>query len=74
MLCAHLGHCLSLNDVVDGLRLHSGYLQTVRHAVAPSRNGLSYANMNRDADMAEEQFWSVLEQFKVIKSAIYWLW
>ncbi|RMG27877.1 MAG: IS4 family transposase [Methanobacteriota archaeon] len=64
MLYAHLGHCLSLNDVVDGLRLHSGYLKAIRHAVAPSRNGLSYANMNRDADMAEELFWSVLEHLK----------
>ena len=64
MLYAHLGHCLSLNDVADGLRLHSGYLKTIRQAVPPSRNGLSYANMNRSANMAEELFWSVLGHFQ----------
>lgn len=60
MLYAHLGHCLSLNDVADGLRLHEGYLKTIRQAVPPSRNGLSHANKVRSSDMAEDLFWSVL--------------
>ena len=64
MLYAHLGHCLSLNDVADGLRLHSGYLSSIRKAVPPSRNGLSHANIVRNADMAEELFWSVLGHFQ----------
>ena len=64
MLYAHLGHCLSLNDVADGLHLHAGYLKTIRQAVPPSRNGLSHANRVRSADMAEELFWSVLKHFQ----------
>lgn len=64
MLYAHLGHCLSLNDVADGLRLHSGYLKSIRQAVPPSRNGLSHANLVRNADMAEELFWSTLGHFQ----------
>lgn len=66
MIYAHLGHCLSLNDIADGLRLHSGYLKTIRQAVPPSRNGLSHANKIRDADMAEELFWSVLTHFQTV--------
>ena len=30
MSYAHLGHCLSLNYVADGLNLHSGYLKSIR--------------------------------------------
>lgn len=67
MLYAHLGHCLSLNDISDGLRLHSGYLKTIRQAVPPSRNGLSHANKVRNADMAEDLFWSVLGHFRELK-------
>ena len=63
MLYAHLGHCLSLDDVADVPRLHSGYLKSIRQAVPPSRNGLSHANLVRNADMAEELFWSTLDHF-----------
>ena len=48
MLYAHLGHCLSLNEVAGGLRLHSGYLKSIRQgrqAALPSHNGLSYAKL-----------------------------
>lgn len=55
-----LAHSLSLNDVCDDLHTHSGSLSTVRGATPPSRNGLSYANRNRNADMAEELFWATL--------------
>ncbi len=68
MLYAHLGHCLSLNDIADGLRLHSGYLKVIRQATPPSRNGLSHANKVRSAAMAEELFWSVLDHFKSLNS------
>lgn len=64
MLYAHFGNCTSLNDVADDLRLHEGYLKTIRHAVPPSRNGLSHANKTRSADMAEELFWTALDYFK----------
>lgn len=59
MVHAQLAHALSLNDVCDTLRHHSGVLTTVRHATPPSRNGLSHANRERDADMAEALFWEV---------------
>ena len=57
---ARLAHSLSLNDVCDDLRSHSGALSTVRGATPPSRNGLSHANRDRNADMAEALFWQVL--------------
>lgn len=60
MLYAHLTHAMGLNDVCDGLRNHQGGLVTIRGATAPSRNGLSYANRNRSAKVAEDLFWSVL--------------
>ena len=64
LLFAQLSHALSLNDVVDTLRNHSGALLTVRSAVPPSRNGFSNANRTRNADMAEALFWRVLEAFQ----------
>lgn len=60
LIHSQLSHALSLNDVCDSLTNHNSILKTIRGAVAPSRNGLSYANKHRNADMAEELFWSVL--------------
>src|SRR5437762_818221 len=61
-LCyAQLAHSIGLNDLCDSLQLHSGPLASVRGATAPSRNGLSHANRERSADMAEELFWRVKE-------------
>ena len=57
---AQLTHSISLNDVCDSLRLHSGPLASVRGATAPSRNGFSTANRARPAAMAEQLFWAVL--------------
>ena len=59
-----LAHSLSLNDVCDDLRNHNGGLSTMRGATPPSRNGLSYANRNRNADMAEELFWTTLHSLQ----------
>jgi len=67
LLFAQLTHALGLNDVCDALRLHSGVLSAVRGAVAPSRNNLSHANKARDAAMAEELFWRVLEHLQSLK-------
>jgi len=64
MLYVHIAHSLSLNDVVDTLRNHSGILTTIRNATPPSRNGLSHANKIRSADMAEELFWQVLKHIQ----------
>jgi hypothetical protein len=64
MVYAQLCHALSLNDVCDGLRHHESALLTLRGATAPSRNGLSYANMHRNADMAEALFWETLNDIR----------
>jgi len=60
-LCyAQLSHSIGLNDVCDSLQLHSGPLAGVRGATAPSRNGLSNANRQRPAAVAEKLFWEVV--------------
>jgi len=62
MVYAHLSRALSLNDVCDTLRIHSGVLSTIRHATPPSRNGLSHANKNRSAEMAKALFYEMLSR------------
>ena len=64
MLHAQLAHSLSLNDVADTMRNHAGALATIRRASPPSRNGLSHANRVRNAEMAEDLFWSMLEHIQ----------
>ena len=66
LMFAQASHSISLNDTCDCLRNHSGALTSMRNAVAPSRNALSYANRERNADMAEVLFWSVLDELKRI--------
>lgn len=67
LLYAQLVHTISLNDICDGLRLHSAKLWRLRGAGAPSRNGLSHANKVRPAAMAEELFWSVLDHLMTLQ-------
>ena len=64
MLFAQLSHALSLNDICDCLRFHSGYLAQIRDCTPPSRNGLAHANAKRDASMAEELFWDTFKDIK----------
>ena len=64
MVYAHLAHSLGLNDICDTLKHHEGALLTIRGATAPSRNGLSHANMVRSADMAQELFWETLSEIQ----------
>ena len=64
LLDAQLTHCIGLNDLCDSLQLHSGPLSTIRGATPPSRNGLSHANRERPAEMAEKLFWRILEHLK----------
>jgi len=64
MLYAQLTHCIGLNDVCDGLRLHRGDLNTIRGATPPSRNNLSHANRNRDAVFVERLFWELLRHLQ----------
>jgi hypothetical protein len=61
---AQLSHAMSLNDVCDALNNHASSLKDIRVATPPSRNGLSYANRKRNANMAEELFWNVLGNFQ----------
>lgn len=59
MLFAQLSHAMGLNDVCDWLRLKSGVL--ARFGVTPpSKNGLSNANKDREAEFAVKLFWSVM--------------
>ncbi|HVI70740.1 MAG TPA: IS4 family transposase [Pyrinomonadaceae bacterium] len=58
---AQLAHSIGLNDLCDSLQLHSGLLASVRGATPPSRNGLSHANRQRPAELAEQLFWQVTE-------------
>jgi hypothetical protein len=46
------------------LGLHSGPLSSLRGATPPSKNGLSHANKERDAAMAESLFWQTLEHLQ----------
>lgn len=64
LLYAQLTHSIGLNDLCDSLQLHSGSLCTVRAATAPSRNGLSHANRQRPAEMAQALFWRTLAHLK----------
>jgi hypothetical protein len=64
MLHVQIAHSLSLNDVADTLRNHSGVLTTIRGATPPSRNGLSHANRIRDPNMAQALFWDVLSHIQ----------
>lgn len=67
LLYAQLTHALGLNDLCDALRLHSGPLSALRGASAPSRNNLSHANKHRDAALAQQLFWSVLEHLQSLR-------
>jgi hypothetical protein len=61
-LChGQLSHCIGLNDLCDSLQLHSGPLSAIGGATPPSRNGLSNANRERPAEMAEQLFWATFE-------------
>lgn len=64
LLFAQFTHAVGLNDVSDSLRLHSGPLSAIRGATPPRRNGLSTANRDRPAALAEQLFWRTLEQLK----------
>ena len=61
LLYAQLTRALSLHDACDALRHHAGKLSRIRGAAAPSKNGFSHANRERDGAMAERLFWEILE-------------
>lgn len=66
LMFGQLTHAIGLNDICDTLRNHFGVLSTIRDATPPSRNGFSYANRERDADMADTLFWEVLRHLESI--------
>ena len=67
MLFAQLTHAIGLNDVCDWLRMKAAVL--ARHGLgAPSRNGLSHANKQRDALFMEKLFWEQLAHLQHIIS------
>lgn len=66
LIFAQLSHALGLNDVCDTLNNHSGVLTTIRESTPPSRNGLSYANRNRNPEMAEALFWGTLKSLESV--------
>lgn len=66
LLFAQFTHALGLNDVCDSLRLHSGPLSAIRGATPPSRNGLSTANRQRPAALAEQLFWKTLAHLQSV--------
>jgi hypothetical protein len=69
MLYAQLTHAIGLNDVCDALHHHVGWLARIRGATPPSRNGLSHAGKHRDAMLAEQLFWRVLEHLQSVQPA-----
>jgi hypothetical protein len=64
LLYCQLTHCIGLNDLCDALRHHSAKLFAIRAATPPSRNGLSHANKERNADMMEALFWKMLNHLQ----------
>lgn len=66
LMFGQLTHAIGLNDICDTLRNHSGVLSSIRNASPPSRNGFSYANRERNANMAEALFWEVLRYLESI--------
>ena len=57
LLYAQLVHAISLDDVCDSLRLHSGPLSALRGATPPSKNGLSDASKARVFPTREAHHW-----------------
>ena len=53
LIFGQLTYALDLNGICDTLRNHCSLVRMIRDCVPPSRNGLSHANRNRDAGMAD---------------------
>ena len=64
LLYTQLVHAIGLNDVCDSLAHHAAKLLGIREATPPCRNTFSHANTKRNADMAQDLFWSVLHHLQ----------
>ena len=71
MIYCHMAHCISLNDVCDGLQNYRGNLNSIRNATAPHRNTLSHANRTRDAALIKKLFWKLLEHYQEAHPAFF---
>lgn len=64
MIYCHMAHCVSLNDICDGLQNFKGNLNNIRNATAPHRNTLSHANRTRDIVLIKRLFWKTVEHYQ----------
>ena len=64
MIYCHMAHCISLNDICDGLQNFKGNLNNIRNATAPHRNTLSHANRTRDIALIKKLFWKTVEHYQ----------
>ena len=64
MIYCHMAHCISLNDICDGLQNFKGNLNNIRNATAPHRNTLSHANRTRDIALIKKLFWKTAEHYQ----------
>ena len=64
MIYCHMAHCISLNDICDGLQNFKGHLNDIRNATAPHRNTLSHANRTRDIALIKKLFWKTVEHYQ----------
>lgn len=64
MIYCHMAHCISLNDICDGLQNFKGNLNNIRNATAPHRNTLSHANRTRDIALIKRLFWKTVEHYQ----------
>ena len=64
MIYCHMAHCISLNDICDGLQNFKGNLNDIRNATAPHRNTLSHANRTRDITLIKKLFWKTVEYYQ----------
>ncbi len=66
LIYCHLTRALSLHDICDALRNHTGKLIAIRGATAPPRNTFSHANRTRDPVFAEHLYWALLGHFQSV--------
>ena len=64
MIYCHMAHCISLNDICDGLQNFKGNLNDIRNATAPYRNTLSHANRTRNIALIKKLFWKTVEHYQ----------
>ena len=64
MIYCHMAHCISLNDICDGLQNFKGNLNNIRNATAPHRNTLSHANRTREIALIKKLFWKIVVHYQ----------